>query len=323
MHIYEIKNDFQLISLLDHGATIYEWSAYSDKTSIMLNNHKLEDYLDSGKGYFGSTVGRVANRTKNATFNIGNKTYELHKNDFNKNNLHSGPEGFNVKKFDVVDHTETKIVFKYISPDMEMGFPGEVTLYVTYELNGNNLKLSYNATTTKDTILNITNHGYFNLGDKDVLNHQLFINANHILEVDKELIPTGKFLNSKQTPLDFTKERVIGESIKLLNRQNVRGLDHAFIFNGESNPQVVLKYKNKKLSIDTSYPAVQVYSCNHKFKQLTKDLKEIPIYGAIAIECQIEPDAINNPNFNNVILKKGQAYHHYISYTLTEENNSK
>ncbi|MBN3490749.1 galactose mutarotase [Acholeplasma equirhinis] len=318
MRIYEIKNSYQHIRLIDHGATIYEWLAFSDKTSIMLNNHDLEVYRDSKAGYFGSTVGRVANRIKNASFKLNGKTYELAKNNLDKHNLHGGPDGFNIRIFDVIEQTDTKIKFKYISPNMEMGFPGEVTLYITYELHGPKMVLTYDAESSEDTILNLTNHGHFNLGDRDILGHRLLMDADRILEVDSELIPTGKIIPVKDTPYDFQKETYIGEQIKKLNDMNIIGIDNTYLFSKIKNPKIELSFGTKKLTIETSYPGFQVYSVNRKFKQLTKDLKDIPLYGGIAFECQYEPDAINHENFSDVILRKGKKYHQFISYTLEE-----
>ncbi|CDR31243.1 Aldose 1-epimerase [Acholeplasma oculi] len=318
MHVYEIKNEFQILRLLDHGATIYEWLCFSDKTSIMLNNQDLEIYKDSSRGYFGSTVGRVANRIANASFKINGETYNIPKNNLDKHNLHSGPNAINTVYFDVVSHEPTKIVFKTVSPDMHNGFPGEVTLYVTYELIGKQMKISYDATSTRDTILNITNHGHFNLGDHTILEHELVTTANRILDVDHELIPTGKLIELTNHPLDFRTKKPLKDGILPLKDTFTKGIDHAFLFEEGKKRIIELSFKHKKLTIETSYPGFQVYTMNRLFSQKTKDGLDIPVYGGVAFECQIEPDAINHPNFNSSILRKGETYQHFILYTVEE-----
>lgn len=317
MRFFEIENKYQKLRLIAHGATIYEWLAFSDKTSIMMNNDDLNVYKDSKAGYFGSTIGRVANRIKDAKFILDDITYQLPKNFLDKHNLHGGSFGFNLKVFDVVEHTKTKIKFKTVSPDLENGFPGEVTLYVTYELLDNQMLMHYEATTTKPTILNITNHGHFNLGDETILNHKLKINADRYLKVDQELIPTGDILSVKDTPLDFMEEIKLEDVINQLKDYPTKGIDHAFLF--EDKGLIELSYKNKKLKIETSYPGTQVYSMNRKFIQKRVGGFDIPLYAGIAFECQFEPDAINHHNFNQTILRPNQKYDHFIKYTLTEE----
>lgn len=319
MEFIVIKNKFQQLRLMKMGAAIYEWLAFSDKTSIVMNNDDLEVYKDSKAGYFGSTIGRVANRINNATFELDGVKYQLPKNNLNKHNLHGGSYGFDLHQFEVVEKTETKVVFKTISPDMENGFPGEVELFVTYELVDNVMLMSYKATTNKPTIINITNHAHFNLGDETILNHHLEMNADRILEVDNELIPTGKFLSLDKSVLDFRSEKLIKEAIDPLKGSLTNGIDHAFLFEEKSKGQIKLSFKNKALLIETSYPGTQIYSMNKQFMQKRVGGSVIPVWGALAFECQLEPDAINHPHFSNTILRPGKVYQHYIKYTLKEE----
>jgi len=319
MKIFEIKNDYHQLKLLDHGATIYEWLCFSDKTSIVLNNQDMNIYKESTKGYFGSTIGRVANRIKNGQFTLNNKVYELPKNFLNKHTLHGGPFSFNTKYFDVIEHTPDMIQFKYVSLDMENGFPGEVEITITYKLDGPSLVMSYDAVSTKDTLLNLTNHAHFNLGDETILEHRLFSNADRYLEIDNELIPTGNVIDiTCDNPLYFNVGKTLKEGILPLKDSLTKGIDHAFLFDNNKPKELVLSFKHKSLKIETSYPGTQIYTVNRKFDQLTKDGKDIPLYGAIAFECQIEPDAINHPNFNSPILKANEPYHHFIKYTTYE-----
>lgn len=318
MRIFEIKNEYHYLRLLDHGATIFEWLCFSDKTSIILNNDDFEVYKDSTKGYFGSTIGRVANRIKDGTFLLNDVTYNLPKNYINKHHIHGNPEGFNTKIFDVIYHDNHKIVFRHISPDMHNGFPGEIKLDVTYELIDKTMKMSYEATSSKDTILNITNHMHFNLGDETILDHFLEMSADRYLEIDDELIPTGKVLSVSNTPLDFSVKKSLKDGILPLKDTITKGIDHAYIFKNESHKYIKLSFKNKLLEIKTSYPGTQVYTVNRKFTQKRLGGADIPLYGGVAFECQLDPDGIHHENFNSMILKKDQRYQHYISYTISE-----
>lgn len=320
MKIYEIKNDYHQLKLLDHGATIYEWLSFSDKISIVLNNQDMDIYKESTRGYFGSTIGRYANRIAHGRFTLNGVTYNLPKNQMNKHTLHGGPLSFNTKYFEVVEHTQSMIKFKYVSPHLENGFPGELTLYVTYALDGKTMLMSYDAISTEDTILNITNHAHFNLGAEDILEHDLISNADRYIEVDEELIPTGKIVSMKSDePLNFMHKKLLKDGILPLKDTFTKGIDHAYLFKDGMDKSLVLSYKNRALEIETSYPGHQIYTVNRKFDQLTKDGKDIPLYGAIAFECQFEPDAINHENFNSPILKAGESYNHFIKYTIFED----
>ncbi len=319
MRIYEIKNEYQTLRLLDLGAAIFEWLAFSDKTSIVLNNEDMDVYKDSKAGYFGATVGRVANRIKNGKFTLNNQTYQLATNNMKKNHLHGGIIGFNLKTFDVIEHTDTKIIFKTVSPDMEEGYPGTLVLYVTYELNENQMQITFDAVTNKDTIVNITNHSHFNLGGETILDHELKMNADRYLKTDQLLIPTGEIAQTKGTLLDFSEKRLLGPSIKSLVDTQFLGIDHAFLFAQDQEPSIELSYKNRKLLIHTDYPGTQIYTMNHARTQLRKGGSKVQLFEAVAFECQFEPDAINHPNFSNTVLKPNEIYHHFIAYTLIEE----
>lgn len=319
MRIYEIKNEYQTLRLLDLGAAIFEWLAFSDKTSIVLNNEDMDVYKNSGAGYFGATVGRVANRIKNGSFKLNGETYQLAQNNLKKNHLHGGINGFNLKTFDVIEHTDTKIIFKTVSPDLEEGYPGTLVLYVTYEIHENQMQITYDAVTNKDTIVNITNHSHFNLGAKTILEHDLEMNADRYLPTDALLIPTGEIAKTEGTVLDFTTKRQLGPSILSLVKTPYLGIDHAFLFDQKQEPRIELSYKNRRLVIHTSYPGTQVYTMNHPRAQLRKGGTQVELHEAVAFECQFEPDAINHPNFSNTVLKPNEVYHHYIAYTLIEE----
>lgn len=318
MKTYTIKNKYQKIEILNYGATIRKWEAYNDNTNIVISNENLNDYLDPNNGFLSSTIGRVANRIKDGKFKLDSKVYNLEKNFDNINHGHGGTFGFHSKKFELIKHTNTKIVLKLISKHMEAGYPGNLTLYVTYELIDNKMILSYEAETDLKTIVNITNHAYFNLSNEsNVLNHSISANTYKTLETNDTLIPTGIILDNSEGVLDLRTEKKLDIIINDSNIQRKSlGLDHFFLFN-KKDRTFSLKYKNRELNIKTTYPGMQIYTFQHAVKQPLLN-RSYSKYGGIAVECQYEPDAINNSNFSSIILNKGDKYKESITYTLIE-----
>ena len=185
---------------------------------VVLGFDKLEDYFTNDICYFGSTVGRNSNRVGNASFELNGTTYTLDKNERNKNNLHSGFNPYNKRLWDYsIDQNSNSVSFNLISKDGDQGFPGDFDITVTYTLTDENgLKINYNGKSNKDTIANMTNHSYFNLnGDSSgtSMNHKLYINSNKFVEVDDELIPTGRLIDVENTPMDFRMLKTIGDEI--------------------------------------------------------------------------------------------------------------
>ncbi len=317
MKQYILKNDFQEITILNYGATIHKWIAYKENINIVISNQNLNDYLNPENGYFGATVGRFSNRINQGRFKLNNIIYQLSKNQDEKHHLHGGLNSFFNKPFELVKYCSNELILKYFSKDGEDGYPGNLTLFVTYLLIDNKLYIKYKATSDKDTIVNIINHAHFNLSDEDtILNHSLFMPVKEVLEINFDLIPTGRKIPVENTSFDFNKEKLIKDVI--FNDEVLKftkGFDHAFLFNNESC--VKLKYKNKSLVIKSTYPSVQVYSMNHDVYQplLKRTFKK---HQGIAFEMQFEPDAINHDNFSNVILKKDEEYNHEIIYELFE-----
>lgn len=319
MQTFTIKNEYQRITLLNYGATIHEWFTFKDNTNIVISNVELEDYLDPAKGYFGNTVGRFANRINSGKFSLNGKEYQLNQNFHGNNHGHGGPNGFFRKKFSVLTHTDELIVFKYVSKHLEENYPGNLELIVTYELEDNKLKVTYKATTDEDTIINITNHSYFNLSDKEetVLNHNLYVGASHVLETDEELIPTGRLIDLTNKNYDLRKNPLLKDV--LLNEPDFKytsGLDHTFVL--DKDESIVLSFNNRKLTINTSYPTTQIFSGNFILKNPILNRKMVKHYG-LAIEPQFEPDAINHDNFSDVVLRKGETYLETIEYVVSED----
>lgn len=316
MKLYTIKNEYQTLVFLNYGASIYQWLAFEDRTNIVITNNNLADYLDPANGYFGSTIGRFANRINQGEFILNDHKYNLDPNFHGNNHAHGGNNGFWRKKFDVVSHDETKIVFRHISNHLEENYPGNLTLDVTYQLDQNKLHLTYDAICDQDTIINITNHSYFNLSKEDsIINHRLYVSSNRILETNQDLIPTGKMVSLEGKSYDLKNSPLIKHTLNHPDLLKTQGVDLTYMF--EEEKKVVLSFNNRRLSISTSYPAVQIFTGNIIFPQEFLDRTKVKHYG-VAIEPQFEPDAINHPHFSDVILKKGQKYFHTIEYEITE-----
>ena len=289
---------------------------------VVLGFDTLEKYFYNDVCYFGSTVGRNSNRVKNAKFVLNGISYKLDKNEREKNNLHSGFKPYNSRLWDYcVDEENNSVSFSLISPDMDQGFPGEFDIIVTYSLdNDNDLKINYKGKSNKDTIANMTNHSYFNLSGYNsgtILNHELYINADKYVEVDDELIPTGKLKEVCNTPMDFRKPTKIGLRINddFKQFEYTGGYDHSFVINKttEGIEKIAVLSDNESgrtMEVYTDSIGVQLYTGN--FIENNKILgKENIIYknrSGVCLETGYLPDAINQENFTSPILKVGDTY---------------
>ncbi len=282
---------------------------------ITLGYDDLKGYLEETP-YFGATVGRYANRIKGAVFTLNGKTYHLAKND-NNNHLHGGTKGFdkrvwNAEPFENED--SAGIIFRYLSPDGEEGYPGNLSCTVTYTLTNNNeLRIDYEAETDQATPVNLTHHSYFNLkgqGNGDILGHELYINADKYTPVDEELIPTGEILSVKSTPFDFTKPTAIGERIE----QVPGGYDHNFVLNGEQGTlrlaaRVLEPESGQVMEILTTEPGIQFYSGNFLDGSIKgKSGKIYEKHYGFCLEPQHFPDSPNHPEFPSTVLEPGDKY---------------
>lgn len=277
------------------------------------------DYQKPTDGYFGATIGRYGNRIAKGKFTLDGKEYKLSSND-GENMLHGGPDGFHHQVWDASQPDNHTIVLNYLSKDGEEGFPGNLNVKVTYTLTDDNeLKMDYEATTDKKTIVNLTNHAYFNLngeGSGTILNHTLQIFADKYTPVDSTLIPTG-IENVAGTPLDFSKPTKIGERIDQENQQlkNGKGYDHNYVLNGTKGmgmnhaAKVVGDKSGIVMDVYTQEPGLQFYSGNfmaskNTFKNGSKD----DLRTAFCLETQHYPDSPNQPSFPSTELKPGDTY---------------
>jgi aldose 1-epimerase len=285
---------------------------------ITLGYDNLDDYVKRG-AFFGATVGRYANRIGGAKFVLDGTEYKLAANN-GENHLHGGIKGFDkvVWKLDDLKAESNKAVVKmsYISEDGEEGYPGNMACTVTYTLTEDNeLKISYEAETDKTTVVNLTNHSYFNLagqGTGDILGHELMLNADKYTPVDEGLIPTGEIRSVKDSPMDFTLPMSIGSRIKQVGD----GYDHNYVLNsGPDLSGLALAARayeptsGRVMEIYTTEPGVQLYTGNFLDGSLTgKAGKVYKKHYAFCLETQHFPDSPNKPNFPSVVLLPGQKY---------------
>ncbi|MNQ79328.1 Aldose 1-epimerase precursor [compost metagenome] len=294
-------------------------------TDVVVGMDSAKNFKNSTEPYFGATIGRVGNRIANGKFTLEGKQYQVPLNN-GKNALHGGVKGFHDVVWDVVKTNENTLVLSYVSPDGEQGFPGNLSVKVTYSITeDNSIKIEYEATTDKTTLVNLTNHAFFNLngeGSGTILNHELQIYANEFTPIDEGLIPLGELKSVKNTPFDFTAKHTIGERIETNDKQLKfgKGYDHNYVLNGTKknglNHAATISGDKSGITLDifTEEPGLQFYSGNfmqskNTFKSGAKD----DFRTAFALETQHFPDAPNQPNFASIVLKAGQKYH-TISY---------
>jgi aldose 1-epimerase len=291
-------------------------------TGVVLGFDSTQQYEQSGGAFYGATIGRYANRLAKGKFVLEGKSYQISIND-GVNTLHGGKNGFNSKFWVANQPDEQTIVFSYISKDNEEGFPGNLELTVTYTLtDSNELRIEYNATPDNTTVINLTNHAFFNLngeGSGNILDHRLQINADYYTPVDSGLIPTGKIEPVRGTPLDFTSSKTIGQQIgdSLQQLKNAHGYDHNFVLNGKGMKLAAIAVGDQsgiKMEVWTDEPGLQFYSGNfgegkNKMRKGMDDFRS-----AFCLETQHFPDSPNEPSFPSTVLHAGEHYHSVSVY---------
>ena len=323
-------DDGRVARVTDHGATLVELHApdrHGVTADVVCGFDHVDGYLGADNPYFGATIGRVANRIAKGRFTLDGNTYQLACNE-PPHHLHGGAErSLDKVLWEVVDRAPDRVALRYRSPDGEEGYPGEVEVRATYRFEGDTLTVTYRATTGATTPLNLTNHAYFNLagaGAGDVLDHELSLQAEAYSEVDAQLIPTGRVLPVEGTPLDLRDPRPIRGGVAALREMpGAGGIDHNLVLRGtpgELRPAAVLQepVSGRVLELSTDQRCLQVYSGN----QLAPPIigKQGQVYGrhgAVCLEPQGFPDAVNHPHLPSVLLAPGQVYEHRSRYRLT------
>ena len=314
------------------SASITNYGAALVKLNVPDKEGKLRDVVlgyDDVTGYekgavsFGAPVGRNANRIGGAVITIQDKTYELEKNE-NGNNLHSGTNYYNKRIWNVGEKTDSKIEFVLHSPDGDQGYPGTLDMHVTYELTEDNeLRLIYDAIPDQDTIINMTNHSYFNLDGHDsgnVLKELVTLDADYFTRADAQSIPTGELVDVTGTPMDFRMPRALGEAIDA-DYEAVRlgkGYDHNWVLKNNGKFDKVAQAVSEKsgivMEVWTDLPGMQMYTANFLDNEHGKNGAVYGIRDAVCFETQYFPDAVHHENFASPICKKGMPYHTVTSY---------
>ena len=326
--VYTLTNDNGVeVDIFTFGARITRISV-PDKNGahadVIVGEKAPEDYLTKPNvAYFGATIGRYGNRIGGARFVLGGKEYRISANE-KGNTLHGGTSGFDQKVWNAEICGE-RLVLRLTSADGDEGFPGEMKVEVAFSLSEDNaLAIEYKAQSDKDTVCNLTNHSYFNLGGGEtVLDHELYINAHAITDVDGELIPTGELIAVKGTAYDFSTPKKIGKDVfsdeKLIAQCG--GYDFNYVLTRktpcelEHCASVCDEESGRKMDCYTTLPAVQLYTgCG---MDGLKGKKDYVRHGALCLETQGYPDAPNHTHFPSTVLKKGETYQSKTVYRFS------
>lgn len=318
MKNYTIENDNLKITLLDVGATLYSFVIKNkNNRNIVLSTKNLSRYKNDKNGYFGATVGQVAGRIPNGYFKIDENDYHITPNEKVTNVLHGGNGSFAFKTFDVLSKTDTEIVFRLKVNEEENEFPGALTLLVTYEVIDNELRLTYEATSTKKTIINITNHSYFNInGTGDILDHNLQMNVVSYYKLDNLQINLFDVPIENHSLFDFRRGKSLKKVVKdkSIYKAPTMGIDHLFVVN---NGTLRFSTNDLSLTIKSDAPAFQIYSTNYPnhFKLLNGE--RVKKFQGLAIE-PVEIVCSPKLHYPNLELKPNEKYRREISYKVEE-----
>lgn len=329
--LYTLKNkNGTEVSITNFGGRIVELFARDRRggfADVVLGHKTLGEYVNfKAARFFGAAVGRFANRIANGEFELNGKTYLLEKNN-GSNALHGGSRGFDMRVWDVLDADEGKIDMRLVSPDGDAGYPATLTVDMRYELGDDDaLKISYRAESDADTIVNLTNHSFFNLhgeGIGDTSDHILQIFADRYTPVNENLVPTGELADVRGTPFDFRNPARIGERIGDENEQLKRGCgyDHNWVLNAGASGKAELAaalydpQSGRELQVFTDQPGLQFFA-GGTFASRENGKNGLPYarFAGIALETQNFPDAPNKPNFPSPVLRAGGEYRHACVY---------
>lgn len=295
-------------------------------TDVVVGFENPADYDKSTEPYFGATIGRYGNRIAKGRFSLDGKPYQLTINN-GPNTLHGGKTGFQNQKWSLEKNSDSVIVCQFVAPDGENGFPGRLNVKVVYTLTRNNeLVIEYEAKTDKPTIVNLTNHAFFNLnGDGSILGHVMMINANAFLPVDSTLIPTGEIKDVEETVFDFRGATTIGSRINTADQQLQfgKGYDHNYVLNkSKIIPSAMVKGDKSGIvmKVFTDQPGLQFYSGNfmagkNRLRTGPDDLRT-----AFCLETQHFPDSPNRSSFPSTVLRPGEVYRTRTVYAFSNEN---
>ena len=301
------------LTVLDYGATVQALTVPNGQggfTDVVLGYDTVSGY-EAGDGYLGATIGRVGNRIGGAAFSLNGVTYKLAKND-GANHLHGGVRGFD-KVMWHVQAQENALICSRLSPDGEEGYPGNLQVTVTFTLTDDNaLAIAYDADTDADTLVNLTNHSYFNLnGGGTVLGHELQVNGERFCENDTGCLPTGKLLPVEGTPFDFRAPKTIGRDIEADDEQLRRGggYDHNYVLAGHTAAVLHSPDTRIRMTVETDMPGMQVYAAGSLGARSGKGGAPMGRRDAVCLETQLYPNAMNCYGFPSPVLRSGQHLH--------------
>lgn len=329
---YTIANDFVEMRLITFGArvvTLKTRDRYHAFDDIALGYQTIEEYLYNKNTYFGVIAGRYANRIGQGRLVLDGVLHQTALNNLGVNTLHGGPEGFDRRNWSARE-IANGVEFSLISPDGDQGFPGELLTTVAYTLRDNTVSMGYRAETSKTTVINLTNHTYFNLageGNGSIVDHYLQIDAEHVTSVDQWLIPTGKLKPVNGTPFDFTVMRRIGDGLDQDPQQlePCHGFDHNWALSGkggELKRVAILSHppSGRVLTIESTEPGLQ-FNAGQYFDGVLVGKRGNPYgkHSALALETQHYPDSPNHDNFPSTQLRPGQQFQSLTTWTFTTQ----
>jgi len=316
--IYVLENESIKIKVTSLGATLMSLYDKKKNQEVTLGFDSVDGYLENRSVYFGATVGRCANRIGKGKFSLNNKEYEVLVNN-GPNSLHGGSVQYSFEEFEMVNKTNDSITFKYFSKDNEAGYPGNLTLLVTYRLDNNKLYYEFSGNCDKDSLFNITNHSYFNLsgGKIDSLDTMIKIPANQVNVNDNDGMASSKKIDISNTVYDFREYKKLKDIIDKDENLAEGGLDHNFIFE-DLNDKLVCSIKNEKimLNVYSDLPGVQIYTSNFFGSIKGRDENIYKKFWGIAIEPQYCPNAINYDDFLKPIIYADKEVKHHITYEI-------
>ena len=330
---YTLTSGVLRVRIITYGGIVQRLDApdrHGHQTNVVLGFPDLAGYVDKNNPgpYFGALIGRYGNRIAKGTFTLDGKTYHLPINN-DPNSLHGGTKGFDTKVWTATPGrtgSGVSLRLDYTSPDGEMGYPGTLKTSATYTLSGSSLRIDYRATTDRPTVVNLTNHSYWNLageGSGDIYRNRLQLNASHYTPVDSTLIPTGQIAPVAGTPMDFRQPTPVGARIRDNFQQLAygQGYDHNWVLDGSGfrlAARVSEPDSGRVLSISTDQPGIQFYSGNfldgtlygtggHQYRQ----------GDGLALETQHFPDSPNQSTFPSTVLRPGQTYQTATVFTFS------
>lgn len=337
VHVFVLTNTNGMkVVVSDFGATLIElW--VPDKKGILqdvvLGYDNLADYQSQNDCYLGATVGRNANRVEDAVFDLAGKTYKMNQNE-GINNLHSGPNGFHLRQWDIkeIDEENNKITFQLESPNGDQGFPGNLKIEASYQLTQENqLVITYSGVSDQSTVFNPTNHSYFNLNghaNGKILSHRLQLNSCQYTPVkDEHAIPTGTYEYIEGTPMDFRELKPIEQDLDLnfLQLGYTKGYDHNFVLDKALGTfdfcsKVIGDKTGIKMTVETNLPCVQFYAGNGLDQIIGKNGTTYGKNAGFCLETQFAPNAINQSNFTQPILPSNTNLSYQTCFTFDLEN---